>query len=477
MANWSAVFANIGTLGYYGYSRSLRFEKQLAEKSLRDATGGDQYTTTAGTVAVIPARTSGDAITIFKKRNVRALRNYAEFSTWVRRAIDIACDAISQAQYQINKADPEKKQDKGVARELTALLARPNPAGQSYQQLKRMMAEDYFVIGHGAIEKLLKRSTEPYGLISMDAATLGFIPGWDGTNPRQPRYAEIQIATGRTTRLIANDQIMLMVNRPRSYDVLGLSHIEVLDLAIRGLLNGDDYLINQVLNPTPSGALNLGRGANQQQVDETRSQIEAVKRALIILGGTESAQYIPFNGSPKELQVLDTATWFARQVASVFGISTAQLALSVDTSRANTEALLGNSQEGLGAVLWEFQLAENQSIVDAFGPVEKHNCVLEYSIFSQKNMEQQAKVTSIQLSNTPWVTLNEARKDNGQTEIAMDIANEILIPTTTGPIPLSHLQRMYFEQPDLALLPLLPGATPPLTEQPAQTEAEQAAAA
>jgi len=236
---------------------------------------------------------------------------------------------------------------------------------------------------------------------------------------------------------------MVMVNRPRTYDPLGLGHVEMLDFCVRSLLEGDDYLFNNVLTGSANGVLNLGVGVTKQQVDEFRQQLNASKKSLAIIGGVENTSYIKFNGTEAEMRVLDTQIWFVRQIAAIFQLSTAALRLAVDQSRANTEAMLENDQEGPGALLWHVRQAENAALVKPFDVTGHDNLILDYPIMSRADVKQQAEISQIQTANTPWVTINEARRANGQQPIDMRAADEILVQSPNGLVPLSTIESQY----------------------------------
>src|ERR1051325_4400736 len=105
---------------------SLGFYSPVDEsKSLRDmAFIGEQVETGGGAVGI--ARTNIlPTNRLFNKRNVRTLRNYAEYSIWVRAAIDIYRDVAAQAQYALLPADPKKPVNEKVKNEITRLLAKP----------------------------------------------------------------------------------------------------------------------------------------------------------------------------------------------------------------------------------------------------------------------------------------------------------------------------------------------------------------
>jgi hypothetical protein len=416
--------------------------EQEMMRSLRDsAMAGDVIASNVGGVAVVDYSREGDTSRFFRKQNVRYLRGYAEGSTWVRAAIDIYRNVLGAADYRLVPDDATRDTNQTVERSIYELLQHPNPKGETWSQVKVQMIEDYLVIGHGAIEKGLLRNSQPYELHVRDAALIAMVAGWDGTRPDVPRYAQLNQG-GRVRRYLADQQMMVMLNRPRSYDHLGLSHIETLDKSLRALLEGDEYLLNQVCNPAPNGAFNLGEGATQTQVDRVRAQIQAVKKAFIVMGGTQGSNFVRFDATTQQLRLLDTQIWFVRQVAAVFGLPTAALALAVDTSRANTESLMSSKDEGLGTVLWQLCELENAKIVGAYGPVHEHNIRLDYPIMSRKDEKQQSDITSTQLKGQRWISINEGRKATGYERLDMDVADEVLIDVGGTLIPLSRYQEM-----------------------------------
>lgn len=443
---WQEAALNIASFGYHSYRRSLRLEAEL--KSLRDsATSGTLYSSGQGLVRVV-ASDGPDTKRLFKKQNVNMLRSYAENSVWVRAAMDIYRETVGKAQRQIVPDDTEKPLDERVKRDLESLFSRPNQRGIPYSELREEFTEDFLALGHGAMQIGLRRDLSPYELLPVDAALFGFYPDWDG-DPAKYRYCLVG-PDGKVVRNFYDQQMLALVNRPRSYDVLGLSHVEILDRAVRALLEGDDLLFNQVLSGSPNGALYMGQNSNQPQVDEVRQQIQAVKRAFIIMGNTGEPKYIPFNATPDQMKILDTQTWFARQVAAIFQLSTTRLQFAVDTSRANTDALLTNSQEGPGALLSKIEEAENTQIVGLYGPVEEHNCRVSYPILNQRDEAAQADITKTRLANQPWATINEGRRADGLEPIDLPIADQPLIQTTQGLIPLDVLNATFYSQPQEA---------------------------
>jgi hypothetical protein len=449
MGKLTHFLKNAATFGY-----ANRFDTEVGAlkeelKSLRDQSlTGDSYQTGLGSVGVIRTST-GETSRLFKKQNIRTLRNYAEFSVWVRAAIDIYRDIVARAEWKLGPFDPKLPVNEGVEREIKKLLDEPNSARKPYSVLQEELTEDFLVLGHGVIELGLRNDATPYQLLPLDAGRLAFVQGWDGTDPRVPRYAVYDAGGMKVLRWLADPMALVLVNRSRSYDLLGLSHVEMLDLAVRALIETDDFFLREAQNPTKTGMLNLGQGVTQPQVDEVRRQLTTQRHPFGVMGGAEGASYIPFNGTEREMRMLDRQTWFVREVAAIFQVPISKLQVKAEgMTRASTEAQFDEMEEGPAALLWRLREAENQSIVLRFGTRDENNIVLDYPIMSRKDEKRQAEVSKLRLGGQSYSSVNEARRDGGLPPLDdMPVADDVLINVPQGPpIPLSVLNALYFDE-------------------------------
>ena len=384
----------------------------------------DSFQTTAGAVTV--ATIGGKDQEVERKTTVKLLRKYAEHSTHVRTALNLYRDSVGRATPIIVPLDPKRRMNKEVEAKLKKLFEEPNEMRDTYAQIREKAVEDYLVVGHYPVEFRINNGVEPVAMYTMDAAFLGFIKDWDG-NPRKPRYVEM-LPNGRVKRPIPDQMAMVIVNMARSHSTLGLSHVEVLDQAVKALLASDEFLWKQVSQPAPRGALDLGDGVNQPMVEQVRRAITDSDNPFVVLGGTNGAKFIPFFATEDQMKVLDAQVSFIREVASIFQLPMSMFAQNLEMSRANTDSLLANKQEGMGALLWRIQEAENANIAKKFGPVAEHNCYITYSAFNYKDQAQQAEVTAAQIAGQPYISFNEARESAGKERLKIPAADEIWIP-------------------------------------------------
>jgi len=414
----------------------------LNPKSMRDAvTTGEITAASSQQVGVIHSDTKA-----VKKSGVKQWRLYAEHSWAVRTALDIHRNFTTLVVPAVVPVDPKKPMDEKVKTAIEDLFSKRMSNGDSYAEVKEQMVEDYFVLSHGFAELWLQRDAKPYNITPLNAANIGFLSNWDGTRLDSPRYAEFDSSTSRVKRYLGDQHVMNITNRKRSYDKLGLSHVEVLDMAVQGLLAGDDHLLHELRYPSASGALSLGEGTTPATADEVRAKIAAAaKWAFVVISGSKDPKFIPFK--PKDLKQLDKQLWFVREVCALFGLPITALAQSADSTRANTVALLDQMGEGLKDTIVRIRKMENQYIVPTYGDPKKHNCRIDYPILNQKDALKQAELTAIQMAKQPYITINEARRDAGKEPLDLKIADDVLLNSSVGLVPLTVLNNQVYNNP------------------------------
>lgn len=397
-------------------------------------------------ISVIELGTSRTVSELEKKLNIATLRNYAKNSVWVRAAIDYQRRMLGRAKYELVPRDSTRNPrriDKTVRAAVEELISHPNKADESYGTIKETFIEDYFVIGHGVVELDLNRDLTVRGMRTLDAARIGFIKSWDGTDINTPRFVEFSDKHfSRVKRYLSHSQAMCLVNRPMSDSKLGFSHVEALHKTVIALLSGDELLISRILEPVKEKMISLGEGATKTQVDDFKFQIQQVKDKLAIIGGVKDPKVLDLSASAEEMKILDSCEWFVRQVAAVFDMSTAKLKLSVDTSRANTEAMFDDDIQAIEGDLTRLEELETSVFINRHNYTGEINLKFSYPILHRKDEKEQAQIARLQTGDAGWVSTNEARSRTGEKPLDINdypFANDPLIKTREGPVPLSIL--------------------------------------
>lgn len=412
-------------------------------KSLRDnATSGQMIENTQGRIGYLNSGIGDSGKQIFKKAGVMHWRMWAEYSWAVRTAIDIHRNFSTLIEPAVVPINPKLPYDKEVQRIIEDLLTSRMSNGDSYAEVKEKMLEDYFVLSTGAAELWLKRNGKPYNITPLDASRVGFYEGWDGSKLDSPRYAELTKDYSRIERKLSDSHVMAMINRKTSYNMIGISHVEVLDMAVQGLFAGDDQMLMDLKYPAASGALSLGENISPDRADEVRSKImAAAKHAFVVISGTKDPKFVPFK--PRDMKMLDKNLWFLREVAAVFGLPITIFAQSADSTRANTVALLDQMGEGLKDTAMRIKKMENFDILRKFGDPKKLNLQIDYPILRMKDALKQAELSALQLGGQQgFISINEARRDNGQESLPYKIADDVFINTPRGLATVEMLQSM-----------------------------------
>lgn len=404
-----------------------------------------------------------------RKIDVKLLRDFSK-SIWVRAAIDYYRRTAGRAQFEIVPVDTTSdlnRRDKRAKAAIEAVLSHPNEANSSYAEMKEKALEDYLVVGHGALYLDLNRDLTVAGVQVLDAGRIGFVKGWDGSDNRVPRYCEFdEKVPTKIKRYLAHQQVMCLVNRTNSYSNLGMSHVEILYKTVVALLSGDEYLINQILNPIANSMIDLGENATAQTVEKFKFEINQVNEAIAVIGGSKNTKVHKLNATPDEMRILDGATWFVRQVAAVFGISTAKLKLAVDTSRANTETMFDDDLEAVTGELARLEELENATFIKPFTYDGDLNLKFSYPIMHRKDEKTQSQIAKQQTGNN-FTSINEARSRTGEKTYDRSehpFADEILIAhPKLGPIPFTvftkYIQQMEKRIDDGSIFAISDGGT------------------
>lgn len=382
--------------------------------------------------------------TLLQQTNVDLFRNYAKYSTWVRAAIDYHRRMLGRASFEIIQIDSTAKPtrvDKRVKAETENLLRHPNAADESYGTIKEQWIEDYLVIGHGVAELDLRRDLTPMSIRILDAAKIGFVRDWDGTDRTTPRFCEFTDKNGGTIkRYLAHEQVLCMVNRPMSDTKLGLSHVAILHRTVLALLSGEEWLIKQLLQPMPDSMLSLGEGTTKQQADDFKYQIQQVRDKLVVIGGAKDPKVLRLSGTAEEMKILDGQEWYVRQVAAVFGMSTAKLKLAVDLSRANGETMMDDDLEMITGELTRIEELETATFINRYSYMGEINLKFSYPIMQRKDEKQQADIAKTQTGQA-WTSINEARTRTGEKPLEgkdFPYADEPILNMGKGGIPLPY---------------------------------------
>lgn len=375
------------------------------------------------------------------KAHAALFRNWAEHSEWIRAAINIRRQQVSSAEWDIVPFDADVNVDNvRLQRRLKRLFDRPNPAMDSFRSFIEPIVEDILVLDAGCIEEVRNLRGQTTELWAVDGAQVRVSSTWDG-DPDEARYFWYPDGFERARWM--NDEMVYIMENPRTYLPVGLSKLETLKMTIDSELSGSEYNRRQVAQAAPDGVFDLGEGVRPEQVEEFESYWHseiAGRGATAFIGGSKNAKFIPFRSTNRDMQFLEWQIFLVRKVAAVFGLSPQDLGLTMDVNRANAEQQAENTEDrGLRPLLYLIQDYLTREVVwdEAFGGPD-NNLAFRFTRLNLKETLNKAQINELALAKVPWKTINEARKEDGREPIGPD-GDVLMFNTSTGVVKLEDV--------------------------------------
>lgn len=350
------------------------------------------------------------------KSNVNLYRHWAEHSEFVRAAINIRKGQVSQSEWDIGPADPDKDYSKRQADRMRQMFLEPNPRDGDFRTFIEQVVEDLLVLDAGCIEKVRSLIGETVELWPVDGGTVKVSRFWDG-DADDARYFWFPDHTQRASW--RNDEFLYLMTNPRTYTPVGLSPLETLKIAIDAELSGMNYNRRQVEKAAPDGMMDLGEGIRPEQVDEFKMYWNAEvagQGAMAFIGGSKNPKFIPFKGSNRDMQFLEWQIYLARKIAIVFQVDPMDLGITADINRSTAEVKSEQTEDrGLRPLLGLVASALTREVVwsEEFGG-PTNNLAFNFTRLNMKETLTRAQINDKALAGLPWKTIDEARREDGR---------------------------------------------------------------
>ena len=409
-------------------------------------------------------------------RTYRAL----SLTPWVRAAIKIRRDQIASAQWDIVKADPEGKDNKRLAKRIANQLDTPNARNISAHSFFQEVVEDLLVMDGAAIEKVrYPGSDEIAELWPTPSEYIAIDEKWDGSDSERSRY--FYVPDGQVRARFRNNDMIYMMDNPRTVSALGISPIQVLLSVIDSELQAMEYNRRMVMGAPPNGALNIGDSAISEDVERARAYFQSNvfgQSAMAIIGGFKSPSFMPFGYNNRDMQFREWQDLLLRCIAIVYGLSPMDLGITFDVNRSSATAQQENTEDrGLRPLLDCVQRYITREYVwdESFGGREA-NLKFAFTSLNLNETEQKANINRVAMPGVPTKSINEARTMDGREPIGRtddedNIFNHLIVQTPKGMLDLNTSK--YIGEAELAQL----AADAKTTAQTAQDNAVAAPAA
>ncbi len=359
---------------------------------------------------------------------------------WVRSAIKIRREQIASADWDIVQYDRDGPKNVRLAKRIRNLVEQPNAKQDSFHSFVQELLEDILVLDAGAAEKVRTPQGELVEIWPTPGEYIAVNPRWDGSQPDMARY--YYIPDGQVRATFRNEDMIYMMDNPRTVSALGISPIEVLKTVIDSELANQHYNRRQVLGAAPDGVFNIGDNALPEDVSKAKG--EAQQRsgeggAMWIVGGFKQPTWTPFRSNNRDMQFAEWENLLLRCIATVYGLSPMDLGLTADVNRSTAEQQAENTEDrGLRPLLDLFQRYLTRNIVwdETFGG-RANNLQFAFSALNLNETKSKADINKIALGGTGWKSINEARIMDGRQPFGdlnddPNIFNHILLMTPKG---------------------------------------------
>lgn len=395
---------------------------------------------------------------------------------WIRAAIKIRREQIASADWDIVQYDRDGPRNVRLAKRIRDLIDSPNARQDSFHSFAQELLEDILVLDAGAAEKVRYPNGELAQIWPTPGEFIAVNPNWDGSDAEEYRY--FYIPDGQVRAKFKNNDLMYMIDNPRTFTPLGISPIEILSTVISSELANQHYNRRQVLGAAPDGVLNIGESAMGEDVQKAKAEWEqklAEGGAMQIIGGFKGVAWHPFRTSNRDMQFREWEDLLLRCIAVVYGLSPMDLGITFDVNRSTADAQQQNTEDrGLRPLLDLFQRYITRNIVwdESFGG-RANNLQFAFSALNLNETKQKADINKIALGGAPWKTVNEARLMDGRTPLGElddenNIFNAVLLMTPKGMLNLTKQE--YIGEEQLAQLAIDAKTAADTAEQNAESE-------
>jgi uncharacterized protein YqgV (UPF0045/DUF77 family) len=348
--------------------------------------------------------------------NPLSLRQLAESGVVQSNMAAILGD-LENVPWSVVPADEETSVSSGVIDEAEQALRDPNPNPESFDDINAMLARDLLEVGNCVAVTNLQVKGRRAEVVPLDPNT--FTADWDTHRILQHfyQYARAEQRWGDPEQL-DRDIVLWGVFQPTQTraGIYGYSPVEMVSRMINIMGGLIDKEVRELEEGMPSGLITLiGEGWDDRDYDAFETYWEEqVKGEQMKHPYTRGeADFVPFNMTYEELQVLDRQQWYAKLVASAFRtpISETGLAIGEEMTRATDVSQRQKyKQRALGAIinnleqLWTTQYLHRWFSEDIRLRFDPGRDVME--------KRELAETNKIRLNNGTR-TINEIREEEG----------------------------------------------------------------
>ncbi len=293
--------------------------------------------------------------------NIPQIRRMARSPT-AAACIKTIVDQVSSVDWVIRMRDPEQSSNDAAIEEVTERLMNPNRNKENFKIVIKKLTKDLLEVDSAVIAKIYDRVSYEGGDINgkllplgrrsikefyvYDGSSFTINPNEHGVLPDQRAYWQYTNVYQNAPIPFARDEIIYMMNNPRTDTIYGLSPTEMCFDIIRYILfantSGIDYFTR---NGIPRGILSI-IDAETEHINEFRARLgdkvniqDPLTDEVRYVSNTvpvtnQDTKFTSLEMTPDVLRLLETQQWYNKVVFSCYGVTGTEMGFVEDVNKA-----------------------------------------------------------------------------------------------------------------------------------------------
>ncbi|MBD3194349.1 MAG: phage portal protein [Candidatus Lokiarchaeota archaeon] len=399
---------------------------------------------------------------ISSRINYETMHSLYKHNEWVRAIVDKIVKRTVAIPHKVLPVNPPVKPGSEISKEtkrhieiLEELFINPNSFVESFLQIRKKLANDLLIYDAGVLEivkgvNLLHGRGEevPVEIFSVAGDTIKKNVDRRG-NFGDPDVAYIQKLAGKKVAEFAHNELIYMMQYPRSGYDYGCSPLETLYNSILGDLQASDYNLDFFKNnATPRFAvLFKNMGISDEPADNTLrrwlqywdQELKGKPHRPILLGSEEGDIEFKTTGlTHEEMQFQEYSNWLLMKIMAVYGMQPLVMGLiDKSTGKLNSEQQYEQFKaDAIVPLLEVLSTAINEVLIwNPDGGFGYKDVYISWKGLDKSDDKKDAEINEI-YARMGAVTINEVRSKVNLPPVPwgnIAYVNQALIPIGTNP--------------------------------------------
>ncbi len=368
------------------------------------------------------------------------LRQLAQQCELLRLGIETVKDQIASCKWQFKPTEESGLDgDAPIIQELTAFFQSPDKQN-NFKTWLRMLLEEVLVTDAASVYRRKDKGGGLHSYRIIDGATIFPLIDADGYSPEPPDPAYQQILKGAVKSNLTREELLYRPHNVRVFSVYGYGVTEQVIMSARQSIERMKYQLAYFTEgSTPDTYMKMGAELTPDQILAFEQRFNAY-----LTGNASERRKIPAVPKDTELLQLKPAPlkdefdeWLARIICNVLSLPPNAFVKQMNRATAESEQDRAKSEGQAPRLLWVQDLINEMIRLDWPETIGK----VEFAWLDEK--EQDPAVADQIIVNdvkAAVITINEARDMKGLDPLSDPEANQPMVYTANGYVPLNNFE-------------------------------------